>query len=307
MTSKLSIIVPVYNVEHYLSLCLDSILNQLYRNIEILLINDGSTDNSWNICKKYQEKDSRIKCFIKENGGASSARNYGLKKATGDYITFVDSDDTVSEDIYSSNMRILKNNTDIDFLIFPSIFWYKSPQQYLRTHEPFLYKNKEKFLKELYYTREIAGTVCNKIFKRKLFDNISFEEGMIFEDRQILTQIIDISKCIYHSNCGLYYYWARDGSSLHREITTYRLVSLCKATISVLKLLRKYDNLAGPYMLQFNELRSTLKQLYTMDKKEATIIRSLYKDMMPSFKTILSCDVSTGLMIIGLKTKIFGL
>ena len=93
----ISVIVPVYNVEQYLRQCLDSILNQTYQEIEVLLINDGSTDASDEICREYAERDNRIRYFVKENGGLSDARNYALDRATGEYVTFVDSDDFLME------------------------------------------------------------------------------------------------------------------------------------------------------------------------------------------------------------------
>ena len=100
MDDLISVIVPVYNVEEYLDRCIESIVNQTYKNLEILLIDDGSTDNSYNICDKWAKKDNRIKVVHKENGGVSSARNVGLDVATGDYIGFVDSDDYISIDMY---------------------------------------------------------------------------------------------------------------------------------------------------------------------------------------------------------------
>lgn len=112
-----SIVIPVYNAEDYLRRCLDSILEQSYRDIEIILVNDGSKDDSSEVCKYYQNLDSRIKYFYKENGGASSARNYGIDKARGEFITFVDADDWLSNDaieVQSSHMRSDK----LDLLIF---------------------------------------------------------------------------------------------------------------------------------------------------------------------------------------------
>lgn len=103
---KISIIVPVYNVEQYITRCIESITSQTYRNIEILLIDDGSTDNSGNICDEYQKKDSRVMTFHKTNGGLSDARNYGIKHASGQYLCFVDSDDYISKHM----VEILYNN-----------------------------------------------------------------------------------------------------------------------------------------------------------------------------------------------------
>ena len=114
MVSKISIIVAVYNVEKYLKRSLDSILNQSYKNIEVIIVNDGSTDNSRNICEKYAELYSNIKVIHKENGGLSSARNIGIENATGEYIGFVDSDDYISSNMFEEMYnRIIESDSDI--------------------------------------------------------------------------------------------------------------------------------------------------------------------------------------------------
>ncbi len=111
---KISIIVPVYNVENYLKKCLDSIVNQTFKDIEIILINDGSTDNSLNICKEYAKKDHRIRLINKPNGGLSSARNVGIDLSTGEYLGFVDSDDWIALNMYEKLYNLCKIfNADI--------------------------------------------------------------------------------------------------------------------------------------------------------------------------------------------------
>ena len=110
MNPLVSVIIPIYNVEKYLGRCLDSVINQDYKNIEIILINDGATDNSLNIAIDYQKKDKRIKVFSQKNQGLSAARNTGLDKAVGNYITFIDSDDYVSKDYVSYMFNLLKKN-----------------------------------------------------------------------------------------------------------------------------------------------------------------------------------------------------
>ena len=110
MRGEISIIVPVYNVEKYLSQCIESIINQNYKNIEIILVNDGSTDKSGDICDSYSLKDNRIKVIHKKNEGVSIARNTGLKVATGEYIAFVDGDDFVHEYIYTKLINIINNS-----------------------------------------------------------------------------------------------------------------------------------------------------------------------------------------------------
>lgn len=110
---KFSIIIPVYNVEKYIKDCLESVLIQTYDNFEVIVVNDGSTDNSQDIIDKYVKKDKRIKSFIKKNGGLSDARNYGVSKCNGDYIVFLDSDDTINKDLLRSISDNLKNDEDI--------------------------------------------------------------------------------------------------------------------------------------------------------------------------------------------------
>lgn len=106
----ISIIVPIYNVENYLQECLESILKQTYKNFEVLLVDDGSTDNSANICKLYVEKDKRFKYFFKENGGLSSARNFGISNSKGEFLSFVDSDDIISNDFLETLYNNMINN-----------------------------------------------------------------------------------------------------------------------------------------------------------------------------------------------------
>jgi len=119
MNELISIIVPIYNVEIYLEKCLNSIINQTYKNIEILLINDGSSDNSLRICKKYQKKDKRIVLINKKNGGLSSARNAGIDKASGNYLLFIDSDDYIEIDMIEKLYNNIKsNNADISICNF---------------------------------------------------------------------------------------------------------------------------------------------------------------------------------------------
>ncbi|MCB4234496.1 glycosyltransferase family 2 protein [Kaistella anthropi] len=127
----ISVIVPVYNVEKYLSGCLQSICSQTYDNIEILLIDDGSTDSSWEICNRFAAADSRIIILQKENGGQSSARNLGLDMATGDYIAFIDSDDAISADVLEKAMSQFEKYPHVEAVQFPVFMEYGTAGQYL--------------------------------------------------------------------------------------------------------------------------------------------------------------------------------
>ena len=201
--NKISIIVPVYNVEQYLGKCLDSIINQTYKNIEIILINDGSTDNSLEICNYYKEKDSRIIVINKENGGQSSARNSGLKVSTGNYIMFVDSDDKI-------NLRccellidtILKNNSDI--VIGDSSSDEKEIDKDLQFDD-----NKVELInKDILYNYFLDGKVApwGKLYKRSIISDIEFEHGKISEDLDFNYRVFERCKNFSFIKLPVYYY-----------------------------------------------------------------------------------------------------
>lgn len=217
MQYKVSIIVPVYNVEQYLEECIESILNQTLEDIEIILVNDGSTDRSLEICERYQEKDNRIKLINKSNGGLSSARNEGIKVASGQYIGFVDSDDYIHTEMY----EILFNNAikyKSDIVI--SKFKKFSDEDYEYNAKdiiPINYKienfNYKQSLYQLYTERNVEFVIAwNKIYKKDLFNNLKFEEGRICEDEFMAHKILYKSKITTYVHIDLYYYRQRINS-----------------------------------------------------------------------------------------------
>ena len=133
---KLSIIVPVYKVRRHLQRCIESILQQTYTDYELILVDDGSPDNCGAICDRYAQECDKVKVIHKKNGGLSSARNAGIAAAKGEYITFVDGDDTIASGTYYYNMRILQSNPDIDILEYPIIIGYESPQSKILSFTP---------------------------------------------------------------------------------------------------------------------------------------------------------------------------
>ncbi len=299
---KLSIIVPVYNVEKYLGDCLDSIINQEFRDFELILVDDGSADSSGKICDDYSLRDNRIKVFHKPNGGQSSARNVGLDHACGEYITFVDSDDTLSADTFRVNMGILENNHAIDFLQYPIIFGYNSDKENLRTHAPELFTDIRKYLHKLYYERSVTGTVCNKIFKNKLFATLRFREDMIFEDRYILPDLVRQANQIYQSDCGTYYYWSRPGSTLNKKITPYYLKSMIVAISNVLKLLGENRKLDSAYIFQYNDMIHYYDRLCRKSPDSGRELWELISSLRPSLGMIVRSRVSAGIKLRVLKS-----
>lgn len=203
-----SLIIPIYNQEKYLAECIESVINQDYKNIEIILVNDGSSDSSIDICRKYQEIDSRITIAEKENGGLSSARNYGLELASGEYISFVDSDDFISP-TYVSNLYKAMTSTDSDISMCGYIkFSKKEDINFIQNVQIEEFSPRDALKKILYQKNQtyFSVSVCNKLFRRYIFDNIRFPEGKTYEDVAIITDLIEKSKkvsCIY--SCDYYY------------------------------------------------------------------------------------------------------
>ena len=212
MDSKVSIIVPIYNTEKYLKRCVDSILAQSYENLEVILIDDGSKDNSPAICDDYAKKDNRIVVVHKQNGGLSSARNAGLNVATGDYIGFVDSDDFISPNMYKK----LIENIDKSGKTLSNVMYVRSfdsgkviPSKVPHTTDEEIYS--EQFTKELMlHTGDVS--VCTKLFPKEIFDNVRFCEDKLNEDLLFILKILNkIEKINFVGEIG-YYYFLRSGS-----------------------------------------------------------------------------------------------
>ena len=204
----ISVIIPVYNVEKYLGRCLDSVVNQTFTDIEIICINDGSSDNSLEILKRYAQRDRRIKIFTQENSGLSASRNVGMKYASGDYIYFIDSDDYLVKTAFEELYKIATiNNTDL--IIFKLLNFENQTNHVIskRYHEMFFLKNinyifNYKDIKEHLFSVDV--TTCTKFFKRELLDGLHFQEGLIFEDNLFYVDYIFEAKRIIFYDKYLY-------------------------------------------------------------------------------------------------------
>lgn len=225
MKPKLSIIVPIYNVEYYLENCINSILNQTFKEFELILVNDGSPDNSIEICNKYKKKDDRIKVIDKENGGVSSARNAGIDIALGEYIAFVDPDDDIEINMYEELMnRAIKSNVDIVIcsLNYINLIDKNVRQQIVWSNNENIIEKKEinnKIMYDILNFREGYGiyTSVNKVYKRELFYNndIRFEVNRNHgEDARLNLILLTKVNSIYFTNKPLYNYYIRKRESL---------------------------------------------------------------------------------------------
>lgn len=241
MTPKLSIIVPVYNVQDYICECIDSILTQPFQDFEILLIDDGSKDNSRRLCDEYALKDSRIKVCHKKNGGLSSARNYGLEKCTGEYISFIDSDDYLVGDYYTKPIGYLDVNPTIDIVWLQYAKCYENGEFKKVFNESDKVYNKDSGqLLNLFVTKEAFAGL--KLYRRKVFQHIRYPQGQILEDLYIVPDLYECtSKCAILSIKGYYVYRQRCNSISKTKHTSGMIYDIALAYSRIISLCKRYD------------------------------------------------------------------
>ena len=211
MKEKISIIVPVYNVEAYLEKCVESILKQTYTNLEILLVNDGSTDKSGELCDKLALRDHRIRVIHKENGGLSDARNRGIDEASSNLIGFIDSDDYIDEDMYETLYRqMVASKADLSMCGHYDVYHQIPEKQVaeIKTWELM----PEEAIKMVMEAKILSVTAVNKLYKKALFEQLRFRIGKIAEDAFIMVDLIHQCSKIVATNEKKYYYVHRENS-----------------------------------------------------------------------------------------------
>ncbi len=203
-----SIIVPTYNVEPYIKRCIESLLCQTYTMIEILIIDDGSTDNTLSICQGYAQNDCRIKIITQEHEGQSIARNRGLDIANGEWFFFVDSDDWIDENTIE-NMRMLAEKNGADIICCGIQYVYDDERRMMTSGENEIYCNTEA-LHEMMCNHNICSVVWNKLYKAKLWEHIRFPKGKLHEDEYITYQVLYEARKIYFTKEPYYMYFQRN-------------------------------------------------------------------------------------------------
>ena len=208
---KISIIVPVYNVEAYLERCVESILKQTYTNLEILLVNDGSTDKSGELCDKLALRDHRIRVIHKENGGLSDARNRGIDEASSNLIGFIDSDDYIDEDMYETLYRqMVASKADLSMCGHYDVYHQIPEKQVAKIKTWELMP--EEAIKMVMEAKILSVTAVNKLYKKALFEQLRFRIGKIAEDAFIMVDLIHQCSKIVATNEKKYYYVHRENS-----------------------------------------------------------------------------------------------
>lgn len=246
MNELVSVIVPVYNVEKYLSKCIDSILNQTYSNLELILVDDGSTDESGRICDEYAAKDDRIRVIHKENGGQGSARNMALDVMTGEFVAFVDSDDYIELNMFEKMVDAAQcYNADV----VATSFLMNTPFRQIETEtveKIVIIDGSENLIKEYLTTPYVSGTVCNKLFKSLLWDDIRFPQHRASEDNATTYRIMGRSQRSLILPERFYHYVMREDSTEHNLVIENHFVSVDVAEERYAYISEKYPGLKKP-------------------------------------------------------------
>ena len=234
---KISIVIPVYNVEKYLQRCLDSVLKQTYTDIEIILVDDGSTDGCGMICDEYKKKDKRIKVIHKENKGLSDARNVGIDQITGEYLVFIDSDDFVSRYYIENLWRALKQS-NAEMAISGFINYYEGdniPLEKIVEENQIKKMTTQECLKKMFYQDEIDMSAWGKLYKSEMFCDIKYPVGKLNEDILVTYRLVEKSRSIaFIDNIDYMYFQRRDSI----QNSTFNLKKM--DAIEQMKILRAY-------------------------------------------------------------------
>lgn len=267
MNDLVSIIVPVYNVESYLKECIDSIVNQTYKNIEIILVNDGSTDSSKDICIKYKNKDKRIIFIDKINKGVSQTRNVGLDIARGRYICFIDSDDYIEPYMIEKMLKNIKQSS-CDMAICGYTIFFEDGTEKKSDNEKIesIFTSRE-ILKLIFTTNKVNGFLWNKMFDRKIIENKRMDESLdICEDLYFVCEILKENLSIHYSSQSLYKY---------RNINS-------SATMNIKKIFMKNGE------LKYNLVYKNIINNFSYDKEITNLIKLRnIKTVMESYYLVL--------------------
>lgn len=244
MKPEISVIVPVYNVEAFLERCIQSILGQTYENLEIILVDDGSTDSSGTICDRYSGTDDRIRCIHQANGGLSDARNAALNVFHGEYLAFIDSDDFVSEDYIEYLYHLIqKNNADISFTGMQS---FSDTSKIHEDHTPgYLLLPVQAAIEKMLLNDGCSHTACGKLYRRQLWNSQRFPKGLLYEDYATIYHVFTNARHTVFGNASKYYYFQREDSIMKSRFSEKNLVLLDISDEVTKFIIRKYPEISN--------------------------------------------------------------
>lgn len=269
--SKVSIIVPVHNTEKYLEKCVASLKAQTLKDIEIILVENASTDNSLEICKKLATAYDNIKYIHSDIGDLSAARNLGLTLATSEYVAFVDSDDTVDPMMYETMYSLaVEHNLGIIYSNYVKVYENRTSRHLYKDDGQFFFCNSKEMLKN-HYLQKFPTSACTMMARRVLFDEIKFPEFRYYEDRATTYKLLAASERAGYLNRTFYHYYQRSGSIVH-ELTWKHYYDYCTAEGSRLKYLYDSDMFDAEEKAEMARLSASwlLRKLRHLRKSSAT-------------------------------------
>lgn len=285
MKPLISVIIPVYNVQEYLSECLESVRKQTYENLEIFLVDDGSKDSSGAMCDQYALEDSRIKVIHKENGGLSSARNAALDVATGEYITFVDSDDYLADDYVEYLYDLLKsNNADLSICHMTEFYDDEAKKKDSKQEESQIsVMSSDQALKRFLLQKNLFASAWCKLYKRELFAETRYPIGYYYEDMAIIHKIFLDSDKIVWSNQKKYFYRQRRNSIMNEKFNRKKLHRIEIAEQMKEEILTVKPELkSAVYVRCFIANIQTLREL--PDKKEYSVYKAEINENIKKYR-----------------------
>lgn len=213
---RFSIVVPVYNIENYIEECIESIITQTYQNFELILIDDGSTDKSGEICNKYLMSKMNIKVIHKKNGGLSSARNCGIDASRGEYLMFIDGDDKLNSTNSLKFLNDIVEKENVDVLFYKMIYWYEKKCRYNKKTYGNAFLDKIDIINNLNELGLLSVSACDKIVKRDLIinNNLYFQEKLLSEDIHWSFKLYLYATSFYHTNLNIYMYRQQRDNSI---------------------------------------------------------------------------------------------
>lgn len=308
----ISIIVPVYKVEKYLERCVKSIQEQTYTNLEIILVDDGSPDRCGQLCDEFAKLDERIKVYHKENGGLSDARNYGVERANGEYIGFVDSDDYIHESMYEKLYEAIKKSGTLIVECGLTRVYKNTLRPHYEGEDYFLILDKQGYLKEYLENRRLYGSAWCKLIHRDLAKKIKFPIGKIYEDAFYTLELLNnVDKYTLISG-NYYYYYIRENSITTRPFSSKDMnyieimEKICNYTLSNFPIYREQllVRLTFAYISIFNQLIVTDNY---KKKNEYKILREKLKDIR--FKIITNKkapkNLKIAVLLLGINERLY--
>lgn len=303
MRYKISVIIPCYNGEKYIDRCMESVLNQTLKDIEIIVVDDGSKDKSVDMLTTYSEKDSRVKLFIKDNGGQSSARNLGLDKATGEYIAFVDIDDYIDtammELLYNN---AIKTNAQMSVCSIANV----DANGMVRSadyDEKLVVFDTKTAITQLLAERYILFAMWDKLYKRELFSTARFPEGVIHEDVLLPYELTKECQTICCEMKPMYYYCENEVSTTRKKFTKARLndITAREKIVSDIKLCYPdlYQNAISVKLTGY--LNIIHKLILDGDKSDKPLLQDLIKTVKTDKQLYLNCEYITSKRKLGVR------